>query len=160
MDTPSAPGAPIMSYERLPWTDYFNQPTVDQLKGRLKEEAVKLFDGIRARLTAIEGVSERFKWFGDGWHWTIGYFTGNSEEPLAVIIPNPADLQLSMPLDRKFIKGLPEDQVAKTLRDGLELAADPFDTRWAVWSIENEPLIEDLVRFVEMKRQFMARAAG
>jgi len=44
-------------------------------------------------------------------------------------------------------------------RDGLELAQDPFDTRWGVWSIQAEGLLHDVVDLIERKLRHLNRQA-
>ena len=120
-----------MTYQRIPWTDYFCEPSINQLKAELTEDASRLFGAIRPKLTGMEGVTEKLKWFGDGWHWTIGYFTRNREDPLAVLIPNPTDLQLAMNVDREFINRLSNDQIKKSLREG----GSPIGLPLFLWGI-------------------------
>lgn len=153
-------GTKTMTYERPPWTDYFSEPKIAQLRGTFPEDVQPLFDKVQKKLCEVNGTTQKLKWFGDGWHWTIGYFTSQCDEPLTILIPNPADLQLAMPLNSTFMDSLKSDQIKKSLRDGLELALEPFDTRWAVWSIENETILADLLDFVALKRNHLSKIAG
>lgn len=157
---PIESGTKTMTYERPPWTDYFDEPSIEQLRDTFPEEVRPLFDKVQKTLGKVNGTTQKLKWFGDGWHWTIGYFTRHCEEPLAILIPNPTDLQLAMPLNGDFMDSLKSDQIKKSLRDGLELALKPFDTHWAVWSLENETILADLMDFVELKRKHLSKIAG
>ena len=49
---------------------------------------------------------------------------------------------------------------AEEVRDGLELAQEPFDTRWGIWSVQAVNLIEDLHDLIELKLRHMGRVAG
>lgn len=147
-------------YERAAWEDRFNRPAIDRLRASLGAAAKKLFDKLRNDLLSLEGVSESFAWHGDCWRWTIEFRTKHSDEPLAVVVPSPADLQLAVPMDREFVESLPQRRMKRSVRDGIGLAQEPFDTRWGVWSIQSVSLREDLVDLVELKLRHLARRAG
>lgn len=148
------------TYQRLAWKDYFNLPTIKELRKALPPEAVAQFDDVHAQLCALDGVEPELKWYGHCWYWTIAYTCGHGEEPLALIIPSPEDLQLAMPLDKEFIESLPMRRMRRSVRDGLDLARDPFDSRWGFWSLSLPRLPEDLVDLVETKLKHLRRAAG
>ena len=147
-------------YERIAWEDRFNRPTADRLRAALDPEATKLFDQLRRHLKSVKGATEDFAWHGDCWRWTIEYHTEHSEEPLAVLVPSPVDLQLAVPLERDFVRSLPQRRMTRSVRDGIGLAQDPFDTRWGVWSVPAVGLIGDLHELVEAKLRDLAKAAG
>jgi hypothetical protein len=147
-------------YERVAWEDRFNRPTVERLKVPLGAAATKLFDRLRHDLRSLEGVTESFAWHGDCWRWTIEFHTQHSDDPLAVLIPSPLDLQLAVPLDRDFVRSLPQRRMKRSVRDGIGLAEDPFDTRWGVWSVQSGGLRDDLVDLIELKLRHLARQAG
>ena len=149
-----------MIQKRPSWTDYFNEPSCGILRKNLSDDPASYFDLARKKLSGLEGVTEKMTWFGDGWHWTVGYYTPHREEPLVVIIPDPLDLQLAMPLDRQFIESIPAKDVKKSLREGLELAQAPFDTRWGVWSLDNPGILTDFMDLVERKLQHLMKIAG
>jgi len=133
---------------------------VQQLRAPLPAAAAKLFDRLRRDVRSLEGVTESFGWHGDCWRWTIEFKTEYSDEPLAVIVPAPSDLQLAMPLDREFIRSLPQQCMKRSVRDGIGLAQAPFDTRWGVWSVQSASLLDDLVDLIELKLRHLARRAG
>ena len=147
-------------YERAAWEDRFNRPTVEQLRVPLSAAASKLFDRLRRDVRSLEGVTESFAWHGDCWRWTIEFHTEHSDEPLAVLVPAPLDLQLAVPLDREFVRSLPQRSMKRSVRDGIGLAQDPFDTRWGVWSVQSAGLLDDLVDLIELKLRHLARRAG
>lgn len=138
-------------YERAAWTDRFNAPSVKALRQGLPAPARPLFDRVHRCMTGLDGVEETFSWYGEGWNWTIEYRTKHCDDPLAVIIPAPTDLQLAVPMDLDFSRSLPVKRMKRAVRDGLELAQEPFDTRWAVWSLIANGLVEDLEGLVEQK---------
>lgn len=148
------------AYERLSWEDRFNQPDVKNLRGGLPAASRTLFDRVRRRLLDLDGVEERFAWYGDSWKWTVTYSTRHDPDPLAVLIPCPTDLQLAVPLDRDFARSLPVKRMKRAVRDGLELAQDPFDTRWGVWSVPAMSMADDLQALIEQKLKHLVKVAS
>lgn len=147
-------------YQRLAWTDRFRQPTLRELRLGLEPDARSLFDAMHKYLVQLDGVKERLAWYGDCWQWSIEYRTRLSDDPLAVIVPSPTDLQLALPLEREFANAVPVKRMKRAIRDGLELAREPFDTRWGVWSITAVNLIDDLQDLIELKLRHLAKRAG
>lgn len=148
------------SYDRSAWEDRFNQPTIVKLKTELPKPAAKLFEAVRRHIMGLDGVAEGFKWQGACWRWTVEYRTKLSDDPLAVIVPSPNDLQLAMPLDQEFIESLQMRRMKRATRDGVGLAQEPFDTHWAVWSIQADSLVDDVVDLVELKLKHLAKRVG
>ena len=147
-------------YRRLPWKDRFNRPAVDRLREGLADDAIAIFDELREALLGLEGVEETLAWYGHSWYWTIAYRTRHAEEPLAVIIPSPDDLQLAAPVDADFFKSLSFKRMKRSLREGLDLAREPFHTRWAVWSVQAPRLSDDVIDLIEAKLRHLAKMAG
>jgi len=148
------------TYERTAWEDRFNPPTAERLRAGLHGKPRKLFDQLRRHLLELDGVTESFGWRGDCWRWTVEYRTKRGEEPLAIVIPSPLDLQLAVPMDRKFARSLTARRMKRAVRDGVDLAQDPFDTHWGVWSIQATNLLEDVVDLVELKLRHEAKQVG
>jgi hypothetical protein len=121
--------------QTAPWLDRFNEPSIATLRKGLEEDAAAIFDDARKMLLSLaDCMEEQRLWMGDCWHWTICYRLHGFELPVALLIPNPEDLQIAMPLKRSFIESLPQKRLKRSIRDGLELAAAPFHTNWAIWS--------------------------
>ncbi len=150
----------LRGYQRPAWEDRFNRPSVRRLKEGLDPLSTKLFDSLHDQLSTMDGVSVGFAWHGECWRWTIEYRTGHSDDPLAVIVPSPENLQLAVPLDRDFACSISTRRMTRALKDGLGLAQEPFDTRWGVWSIPAAGLLEDVLDLVEMKLRHLAKQAG
>jgi hypothetical protein len=148
------------AYEKFAWEDRFNRPTVRRLRAGLHGKPAELFDLLRRHLLELGGVTEGYAWRGDCWRWTIEYRTKLSEEPLAIVIPSPQDLQLAVPMERKFARSLAGRRMKRAVRDGVDLAQDPFDTRWGIWSIQAEGLLEDVVDLIELKLRHEAKQVG
>lgn len=152
-------GRTTKHHGRIAWEDRFSQPTVPRLREELPLPAAKLFDQLRQRVLDLDGIKETFSWRGPCWRWTVEFHTACSAEPLALVIPSPTDLQLAIPLDREFTRSLPVRRMKRAVRDGLELAQDPFDTRWGVWSLQSEGLLEDLQELIDLKLRYVSSSA-
>jgi hypothetical protein len=148
------------TYDRIAWTDRFNRPNLETIRGALPANARTVFDSMRSYLGELDGVREEFAWHGDCWRWTLEYRTRLSPDPLAVIVPCPTDLQLAMPITREFFQSLPMKRLKRAIRDGLELAQEPFDSRWGIWSVQGSSLLDDLQDLVEMKLSHLAKRVG
>jgi hypothetical protein len=138
-------------YERPPREDRFNRPSPQTLRRGLSGDAARLFDRTRKHLLNLDGVEEQVVWYGRNWCWSIAFVTKRNADPLAVLIPSPEDLQLAMPLDLEFITNLPVKRMKRSLRDGLDLASEPFDTRWGIWSIQPGGVLDDLKDLVDRR---------
>ena len=149
-----------MHHGRIAWEDRFNRPTIGRLRGPLPAPCAGLFDEVRRHLLDLDDIDESFVWYGPCWRWAIEFRTAHSDDPLALLIPSPVDLQLAIPLDRKFASSLPVQRMKRQVRDGLDLAQEPFDTRWGVWSIQSPALLEDLQELIELKLQHLTKKAG
>ncbi len=152
--------ASTKGYDRTAWEDRFNRPDASKLRAALKAVPARLFDHLRHHMLGLDGVTEEFAWHGDCWRWTIEYRTRHSKQPLAVLVPSPADLQLAMPLEQEFIESLPMRRMKRALKEGVGLAQEPFDTRWAVWSVQADGMLDDLVDLLELKLRHLAQHVG
>jgi hypothetical protein len=147
-------------YGRPAWSDRFAQPSVRQLRDELPVPNRRLFDAIRKHMLDQEGVQEALVWYGAGWHWAIEFRTRLSKDPLAVLIPAPHDLQLALPMDKDFTESLSLKRMKRAIRDGLELAREPFHTRWGIWSLAGSNLLDDLQDLIELKLGHLRKRAG
>lgn len=150
-----------VQYSRTVWEDRFNKPTVDQLRKSLKRDTMRILDRMRKRLLELGEFTETVDWFGHSWKWSIVVRSSKADEPLAVLIPNPDDIQLAVPLDPDLAETLAGRKLKRTVRDGLDLAREPFDTNWGVWSLNPPHLIDDLQDLVARKLEHVtAKAVG
>ena len=148
------------TYDRLAWEARFNQPTPDQLRAGLPYAAARLMDKARRCLNRLDGVVEGLHWYGECWRWSIEYRTDHSAEPLALVIPAPHDLRLAVPLTLEFLQALPTSRLPRTVRDGLEMARESFDSRWGLWSLDSPVILDNLVDLIESKLRHLAKQAG
>jgi len=145
------------NYTRRAWDDRFQPPTIDQLRDDLPDDTGELFDRMREHLKSLRGIKEGIEWYGPCWRWTLEYRGSGAKDPMALLIPSPEDFQLVMPFDRKVIEAMPVDQMKRAVRDGLDLAREPFDTRWGIWSVQFANLVDDLINVIDLKYKHVHR---
>ena len=155
----SARAAKTGKFVRMAWQDRFTRPSVEELRNDLHGPRRQAFDALIDGFRELGQLTEFRIWHGDCWRWTVEFRAAGSIEPLAAIIPCPTDLQLAMPLSREFARSLPLNRLKRSVRDGLELAQEPFDSHWCVWSIDSAGLVDDLLDLVELKQQHLVRRA-
>ena len=148
------------AYSKAAWYDRFNTPSIEALRSGLPSRMTHVFDRVRRAIRQLDDVEEVVVWHGDCWHWTIEYRAKQGESPLAILVPCPSDLQLAMPLDPEFAELLSKRRLKRAVRDGLELAREPFNSNWAVWSVTAVNMLADLFDLIERKFHYMARRAG
>ncbi|MDP7006524.1 MAG: hypothetical protein QF718_09985 [Phycisphaerales bacterium] len=136
------------------WTDEFNKPTVDGLRKLVILDAKKAFDKARTKIHSLGEYENEVQWFGDCWFWTVSFVSDNLDEPLAIIIPSPEDLQIATPLTHEFIDQLSTRRLKRFVRDGLELAMEPHKTNWAIWSVPTPAAVEDVMPVIKSKHKF------
>jgi hypothetical protein len=153
-------------YQKIAWADRFQQPSIDLLRDAIGSKPRHNFDVLRKRLLEIDRITETLAWYGDCWKWSIEYRTRLNKppgDPLVVLIPCPQDVQMALPLDRDFAQSISIKRMKRAVRDGLELAQEPFDTRWSVWSLGNgggAGLLDDLQDLIELKLKHLAQRVG
>lgn len=146
----------VSSTPRIAWQDRFSTPTAAQLRESLPSEARTVFNRVHKSLAQRHGLQEQVAWYGVCWCWSIEYRASANGAPVAVLIPSPEDLQLAMPVEQEFINLLPYRRLKRGIRDGLELARDPFDTRWAVWSLLPSTILDDLENLIDRRMRHLA----
>ncbi|MCA9295812.1 MAG: hypothetical protein KC983_04830 [Phycisphaerales bacterium] len=139
---------------RVAWLDQYNEPDFKDLRKELVAESQRLFDDTRKKLLGFEGVTEHAVWYGDCWHWTVEYRLPRLEIPLAVLIPSPEDLQLAVPFMPVFSEQVSIGRMKRAVRDGFDLAREPYDTSWGVWSLVPGSLLSELMDLVKQKIKF------
>ena len=102
------------------WTDEFNTPTANGLRGLLDADGKIVFDRARSKIEALGEIKEEMRWFGDCWFWTIAFIMEGTDEPLAILIPAAEDIQLASPLAEDFLNQLSSRRLKRFVRDGIE----------------------------------------
>jgi len=148
-----------MTDKRSPWQDEFNTPSIDDLRMDLPVPAAELFDATRDFLLEHGGLVEGRRWFGDCWFWTVAYFLehedADEDEPVAIIVPAPDNLQVAAPLDQEFPDLLNTRRMKRAIRDGLDLATEPYSTHWAVWPVAAKNMLEDVTSLLGQRLNWL-----
>jgi hypothetical protein len=148
-----------MTDKRSPWQDEFNTPSIDDLRMDLPVPAAELFDATRDFLLDHGGLVEGLRWFGDCWFWTVAYYLEHEDteddEPVAIIVPAPDNLQVAAPLDQEFLSQLNTRRMKRAIRDGLELATEPYSTHWAVWPVAAKNMLEDVTSLLGQRLHWL-----
>ena len=142
-----------MAYDQIPWQKRFATPTIKELRAGLRPLDLKLFDRMRKRMGEREDLIEDVEWFAEPWFWTISYRIDGVEEPMAVIVPSPIDLQVAMPIDRDLAEELASRALRRSIQEGLSLVREPFDTRWCVWSLIGSAMVDDVAGLLDIKQE-------
>jgi len=103
---------------------------------------------------ALGEIREELRWYGDCWYWCVALMSENMEDPLAILIPFPEDLQIATTLSHEFIDQLSTRRLKRFVRDGLELAMAPHQTNWAIWSIPTTMAVEDVMPVIKNKFKY------
>ncbi len=148
-----------MAYTITAWQDRFRTPDPATLRKTVDPESVESFDRVRSFLRGVDDVSETLGWHGPTYCWCFEYHLAGRDEPLAILIPSPIDLQLAMPIDTAFLDQLPIRRMKRAIRDGLDLASPPFDTTWAIWSLAPGSMLEDLEDLVGRRVRYIDETA-
>lgn len=147
----------MSNFTRPIWTNEFSTPTIESLRGELEATSRPLFDHARSLFMDMDEIEQDFAWYGECWHWVITFSLADhhDDEPLGIIIPSPEDLQVAMPMDQKFHNSVPTKRMKRMIKDGFELAAEPFHTSWAVWSITTTSMLTDLGQLAKQKLRWI-----
>jgi len=148
------------AFQRSPWEDRFERPTLTMLRGGLARPEASLFDRACTELARLFDRSGEIRWNGECWKWTVVFDRGRRGDagPLAVVIPNPAELQVAATFAPEFLRQVQRLRLRRAVRDGLELAADPFDSDWCVWPISARTVLDEVLGLIRRKREFHLRA--
>lgn len=103
---------------------------------------------------------ERVAWHGESWRWTVEFLAFPGASVSAMLVPAPENLQLALPVSPEFVEALPMKRLKKAIREGLELASEPFDTRLAVWYLSAASQIGDLQDLLQRQARHAARRTG
>lgn len=148
-----------MTDKRSAWQDEFNIPLIEDLRMDLPVPAAELFDATREFFGADAGLSESLRWYGDCWYWTVAWFltdeATDEDNPIALLVPAPDNLQIAAPLDRPFLEQLNTRRMKRAIRDGLDLASDPYSTEWAVWPVSARNMLDDIKALMKQRLAWM-----
>jgi len=134
-----------LNIERAAWNDRFRAPSVNELRAALKRDAAGLFERACRGLRELQDAAEAVVWNGECWKWTVAFEGAGDDRAMVVIIPNPSDLQVAARLSPDRVRTARRMAVRRAVREGLDLAADPFDSEWCVWSVSARGVLDEIV---------------
>jgi hypothetical protein len=134
-----------LNIDRDAWNDRFRSPSVSELRAALKRDAAGLFERACRGLRELQDAAEAVVWNGECWKWTVAFEGTGDNQPTVVIIPNPSDLQVAARLSPERVRAARRLAVRRAVREGLDLAADPFDSEWCVWSVSARGVLDEIV---------------
>jgi len=141
---------------RLPWTDRFTKPQIDELSAHYDSVTGNLFDAARRSVSEPEAVEERLEWQGLPWRWTLVFERqGDPTRALAYLVPDPQSPKLSIPLTTEMIRLLPLKRMKKTIRDGIEMGNTINSTVWACWDLGSENQLDEILDILSRKLAYI-----
>jgi hypothetical protein len=143
-----------------PWADRFNTPTVDRLATGLPHATVSLFKHARRMLHESGLRCESVAWHGECWKWTVELRAIPSGDAMAILVPSPDNPQIALRVSGEFLATVPMRRLKKAVREGLDLAREPFDTNLAIWYLTSSALVHDLQDLVSRRVRHASRKTG
>ncbi|MEN0020872.1 MAG: hypothetical protein AAF747_08325 [Planctomycetota bacterium] len=139
-----------MADGRNAWKDRFTEPEVEELLDALPEEVRELFDSVRDKLWAMEGLVEELGWHGIPMRWTLAFYPdeGEAEEPIAYMVPNPEGARFVVPLQVGCLDGLQPRRLSKTLREGLGRGNTVAGVMWTEWEFASANLLDEVLKLI------------
>jgi hypothetical protein len=150
------------------WSDKFSLPTVDELKSLQPKPLQSMFQKCRQKLLE-HGHTEVVQWQGVPWRWSLVYTAGKddldpmmnfqpSAEPsaaspraFAYLIPDPARLQLCIPLTTQQIEQVGLKKFKKPIRDGIAFARSVGGVWWPTWEIPSLAALDEVLELAKKK---------
>jgi len=156
----SAQGTP-----KIVWTNKFQAatPSVGLLRDGYAKSLHAVFESARGQFLELDGVTESVVWYGVPWRWTMVYHQaaeiagtqGGTPRAFAYIIPDPARLQVCVPLIRAQVAAMPMRRFKKVVRDTIVYARTMAGVSWPTWDVPTEQAIEDLSELVKRKHRLV-----
>lgn len=153
------------------WSDKFRMPAIDELRAELAKPLQPVFDAARSSLCDLDNLHEVLAWQGVPWRWTLVYRgRGDLQEStnhaaasgpgrgFAYVIPDPARVQVCVPLTGALIETLPMRRFKKPVRDGVQLARSVAGVWWPTWDIASAAAWEEVLELVERKHKALLGA--
>ncbi len=138
---------------RVPWTERWTQPTVEDLLNDLKPHQQRNFGRMIEFLDGLDELDHELIWHGDSWQWTIHYFfknrKGGEGGSMAYFVPNLETPVANIPLSDELILTLPWRRMTRFIRDGIRSSKCAVKYHWASWTpgLENETgMLIDLLK--------------
>jgi hypothetical protein len=142
---------------KVPWTDKFKTPCLDDLRGSMpNKQVLQLMDDARRMFLDRPGVVETIAWQGVPWRWTLVFGTPqDGARALGYVVPDPGRLQVCLPLTAEMVTSLPFRRLKKAIRDGIIFARSAAGVHWPCWEITSAGTLSDIQELVERKLKFL-----
>jgi hypothetical protein len=168
---------------RTPWNDKFTRPAPEALGAVYPAAIQDLLRDVRAGLGALSGLEASLDWQGVPWRWTFVYRgTGDLAEhatpasggptpvnspsglsllrAFAYVVPDPARLQVCIPLTGAQIEALPAKKIKRPVKDVIAAAGSVAGVWWPTWELTGPGVLEDVLDLAARKHRFLLTAAG
>ncbi|MGP1347136.1 MAG: hypothetical protein ACTS3F_10795 [Phycisphaerales bacterium] len=167
---------------RLPWHNPHVRPSDATLVAHYAEPVPALVARARERLVGMGGaegsVVEEMAWRGLPWRWSWEYrlgpgagggkggsgggsggsAAGEDGIGLAYLVPMVAAPMVCVPLSYDMYEAMPKGVATNFVREGITLAKEIGDHRWAEWPVAQESHLDELLAVIEHKAAFVRSA--
>lgn len=145
---------------KCPWNNKFHAPTLAQLREAYPKTTLPVFDAARQALLGLAGVSETIAWHGVPWRWTLVYdgqevTSTGVRRPFAYLVPDPARLQICIPLTREQVAAMPIKRFKRTLRDAIVHARTVAGVSWPSWDLPTRAALDDVLELIKRKHRLV-----
>jgi len=146
-----------MQRTKTSWENKFREPPIEDLLTHFpNKQLAGVMEAARDRLTTYPNVVERVQWLGMPWRWAMVY----SCEPdptraLAYLVPDPAKVQISIPLTTAMLQTMPIRRLRKVIRDGILYSKFVAGTYWPCWEVTSRNSLDDLLDLVSRKHKYI-----
>jgi len=142
---------------RLAWEDKFRRPKVEELFDHYPSKQLEaVAQAARARLREFTEVEEKIEWQGMPWRWTLTYTCEmDPTRAWVYLIPDPAKVQLCIPLTTSMVQSLPMRRLKKVIRDGIVYSKFVAGTYWPCWDVPAKTNLEELIDLAGRKHKYV-----
>ena len=138
---------------RLPWTDRWTRPTIEQLLEPLGEQHREGFTELIQQLDSLDHVERELVWYGASWRWTVQYSLlddqGDNLGALCYLVANLNAPLVCVPLNTTSLEAMPTRRLGRFINEGLRSAKRAVELHWAKWtpnSLAETKLLFDLIK--------------
>lgn len=136
------------------WEERFRTPTIDALRAEYAKPLAALFDGARALLDDLPGLTSELSWQGVAWRWSLVYRGhGDTARPWVCLVPKPARPVVVIPFAHAQLAKIPAKKFSKYIRDGLVSGPEVAGVRWGQWELAAKSNLEDVTILVQVKHE-------
>lgn len=150
------------------WSDKFRMPSIQELRAEIPKPMLPVFDAAREGITDLGDIQEVLAWQGVPWRWTLIYrglgdlHENGTNAPggrgFAYVIPDPARMQVCVPLTSTQIEALPMKRFKKSVRDGVQQARSVAGIWWPTWDVGSMAALEEIMELTVRKHKLLVGA--